>query len=129
MENGLQWYLALIAIFISSLSAGFVAAYLAKVSVSSPLRKRIFSVEQDLTALVSEFGNLQNLTKKISQRVALDQYRHRRGKKGDPTDEVDETPTIPAPGDKRAAKAFYLTGRTHQDVARLVMKGTKTDES
>jgi hypothetical protein len=58
------------------------------------------------------------LAKKISQRVALDQHRQNRATTTGP-----ESNSPPPPGDKKAAQAHYLHGKTHQQIALAAMNG------
>lgn len=114
----MQWWQVLIAVLATSLLAAFVGSYLARVFVSSLDRKALRELQTEVAVLTSEYAKVLALSKKISQRVALDDHRHKSpGRSG-------STPgDPPPPGDKRAAKAYYLHGKTHQQVAREAMNG------
>lgn len=105
-------WLQLIVICATSLAAGFAGSYSGRAFASSRLAKRVTELETEVATLTSEYSKVLALAKKISQRVALEDYRDRKsGKSAAP----------PAPGDKEAAKRFYLFGKTHQEVARRAM--------
>jgi len=115
----LQWWQVLIAICSASALAGFAGAYLGRAFASSRLSKRISELETDSAVQASEFAKVLALTKKISQRVALDQHRMIRNRSS-----IDDAPP---PGDKAAAKAFYLRGKSHTEVARMALRGVEKD--
>jgi hypothetical protein len=111
-----QWWQLFIAALAISLVAGFVGSFLARVFVSSLDRKQLRELQTEVAVLTSEYSKVLALSKKISNRVALDDNRHKSSRNSaDP----------PPPGDKRAAKAFYLHGKTHQQIAREAMNGAK----
>jgi len=107
-------WLQLIVICLASLSAAYAGSYLGRVSASSRMLKRVTELETEVAVLTSEYAKVLGLAKKISQRVALDDHRHKRGSVA--TNSPGEPPP---PGDKKAAKAFYLHGKTHQQIARM----------
>lgn len=107
-------WLQLIVICLASLSAAFVGSYSGRAFASSRISKRVTELETEVAVLTSEFAKVLALAKKISQRVALDDHRAKRGSVS--TTSPGEPPP---PGDKKAAKAFYLTGKSHQQVARM----------
>lgn len=104
-----------------SLAAGFAGAYLKRVSGFIALRNRILSLETEVASIHSELAKVLALNKRISQRVALDQHRDRRH------GTTPISPEPPPPGDKAAAKAYYLGGRTHSEVARLALRGGRDE--
>jgi hypothetical protein len=117
------WQVAITS-FLSALIAGSAVAYLARASLSSRERKRISELETEVATLHSELARVLQLSKKISQRVALDQHRHKSPR----STRVDERDDPPPQGDKAAAKAYYLRGRSHAEVARLAMRGGSDGE-
>lgn len=118
-EKIVPLWLQLIVTFGTSLAAAFVGSYLGRVSVSSQMRKRVTEVETEVAVLTSEYSKVLGLAKKISNRVALDDHRQKRTSRSS----TDDDP--PPPGDKRAAKAYYLNGKSHADIARMAMKGSQ----
>lgn len=116
----MQWWQVFIGICLVSVLAGYAGSYLQRASVSSRDRKRITELETEVAVLTSEFSKVLGLAKKISQRVALDDHRHKSPRnslgRGDP----------PAPGDKKAAKQYYLFGKSHQQIAREAMNGVQS---
>lgn len=113
----MQWWQVLIAICSASALAGFAGAYWGRVFASSRLAKRISELETDSAVQASEFAKVLALTKKISQRVALDQHRQVSTRAN-----RSSTEDAPPPGDKRAAREHYLRGKTHQQIA-LIARG------
>lgn len=109
-------WLQLTLTFALSLAAAFAGSYSGRAFASSRLAKRVTELETEVATLTSEYSKVLALAKKISQRVALDQHRDRP-----PRDTSATLGNPPPPGDKAAAKRFYLTGKTHQDVARRAM--------
>lgn len=115
----MQWWQVFIAICSASVLAGFAGSFLARAFVYSRDRKRISELETEVAVLTSEYSKVLGLAKKISQRVALDDHRHKSSRnslgRGEP----------PPPGDKKAAKQYYLFGKTHQQIAREAMNGAE----
>lgn len=107
-------WLQLTVICTASLLAACVGSYLGRAFASSRISKRISELETEVAVLTSESAKVLGLVKKVSQRVALEDHRHRRG-----SGATNSPGEPPPPGDKRAAKAFYLTGRDHAAVARM----------
>lgn len=110
----------LIAVCLTSLVAGFAGSYWGRVFASSLLAKRLRELETEVASLTSEYSKVLALAKKISNRVALDDHRQRRG-----TGASSTTSGPPPPGDKKAAKAYYLTGKSHTQIAREAMNGVE----
>lgn len=108
-------WLQLIVICLASVSAAFVGSYSGRAFASSRISKRVTELETEVAVLTSEYSKVLGLAKKISQRVALDDHRGKRGSA------ASSAADPPPPGDKRAAKAFYLHGKTHQQIAREAM--------
>jgi hypothetical protein len=106
----------LIAICLTSLVAAFVGSYLGRVSASSQLRKQIRELETEVASLTSDYSKVMALAKKISNRVALEDHR---GKRHSST--AGSVAEPPPPGDRRAAKEYYLRGKTHTEIARMAM--------
>lgn len=117
----MQWWQAFIVICSVSVLAGYAGSYWQRASVSSRDRKRITELETEVAVLTSEYSKVLGLAKKISQRVALDDYRHKS-----PRARSLDLGLPPPPGDKRAAKAYYLHGKTHQQIAREAMNGVQS---
>jgi hypothetical protein len=113
-----QWWQLFIGASAISLAAGFVGSFLARVFVSSLDRRQLRELQTEVAVLTSEYAKVLALSKKISNRVALDDHRQKRSGTGQ-----SATGSPPPPGDKRAAKAYYLTGKTHQQIAREAMNG------
>lgn len=97
-----------------SLAAAFAGSYWGRASTSSRERKRLTELETEVAVLTSEYAKVLALAKKISNRVALEDHRGRRNTTGD---------APPPPGDRAAAKRYYLFGKSHQEIARAAMKG------
>lgn len=108
-----------IALCLTSLLAGCVGGYLGRAFASSRLSKRVSELETESAIQASEFAKVLALSKRISQRVALDQHRTMRG-----ASTVTPTSEPPPPGDKAAAKAFYLRGKSHTEVARMALRSS-----
>jgi len=106
-------WLQLILICFASSTASFAASYLLRGSTSLRDRKLLLELQTEVATLASELSKVLALTNRISKRVALDQHRERKGSSGS-TERGDPPP----PGDKAAAKAYYLNGKSHQQVAR-----------
>lgn len=70
-------------------------------------------IETEVASLTSEYSKVMALAKKVSNRIALDQHRERRN--SSTTASADPPP----PGDKRAAKEYYLRGKSHIEIARM----------
>lgn len=98
-----------------SLAAAFAGSYWGRAFASSLLAKRVIELETEVATLTSEYSKVLALAKKISQRVALDDHRHKA------SGTARSGGAAPPPGDKEAAKRYYLFGKTHQEVARRAM--------
>jgi len=108
--------------FLSLLAV--VAAYVSwkQASAATQLRKRITSLETDILDQASKLDRMYELAKSLSQRQALADNRHKRGR----ADPFDHSVGVPLPNaTKEELRDFYLRGKTHTEVARLVAKGVK----
>jgi hypothetical protein len=109
-----QWWQVLTLICLTSAVAACAGTYFGRVFTSSLERKQLLELQREVAELTSEYARVLSLTKKISQRLALEDHRYKRTaatakQQGEP----------PPPGDKAAAKAYYLTGRSHIDIAKM----------
>jgi len=107
-------------VFLSLLAV--VAAYVSwrQASAVTQLRKRITSLETDILDQASKLDRMYELAKSLSQRQALADNRHKRlgGT------QVEAFNDVPGPNaTKDELRDFYLRGKTHTEVARLVAKG------
>lgn len=116
MAVTLPLWLLCTLVCLPSLAVGFAASYLGRAFASSQLRKQLRELETEVASLTSEYSKVTALAKKISNRVALDDHRAKRS--GTAASAGVGPPPL---GDKRAAKAYYLNGKTHAQVAREAM--------
>lgn len=116
MAVTLPLWLLCILVCLPSLAVGFAASYWGRAFASSQLRKQLRELETEVASLTSEYSKVTALAKKISNRVALDDHRHRRNGSG-----PSAGGSPPPIGDKAAAKAYYLNGKTHAQIAREAM--------
>lgn len=106
-------WLQLIVTCALSAGAAYAAAYWGRVFASSQLRKRITELETDVATLTSEYSKVMALSKKISQRVALDDHRHKANGRG-------RSDGPPPPGATKAElREYYLKGRTQKEIAAM----------
>lgn len=105
---------------LTSCAAACVGSFLARGSAYSLLKRRVRELETEVASLTSEYSKVLGLAKKISQRVALDDHRHKRSGIA-----RSDGAGPPPPGDKKAAKAYYLHGKSHQQIAREAMNGVE----
>lgn len=117
----MQWWQLFIGASAISLAAGFVGSFLARVSVSSLDRRQLRELQTEVAVLTSEYAKVLALSKKISNRVALDDHRAKNRMASSASGEGP-----PPPGDKRAAKAYYLHGKSHSQIAREAMNGAQS---
>jgi hypothetical protein len=90
-----------------------VALRAASRSILSP--KNLNSVKTDFAALESEYQRLFDMVSRLSKRQALADYKAGKGAAA-----AEERPLT-----KEEARRKYLHGRTHQEIARMAMKGTQ----
>jgi len=117
MGQSVPLWQAFTAICLLSAAVGFAGSYWGRVFASSRMAKRITELETEVAVLTSEYSKVLALAKKISNRVALDDHRAKRGSAS-----TTSQGSPPPPGDKRAAKAYYLNGKNHADIARMAMR-------
>lgn len=99
---------------------GYAAASFRLASGSLLLKKRVSELASEQQILAAESEKLMVLVKKLSNRQALADHRHKANGKG-----LSDGADPPAAGDKKAAKAYYLNGKSHADIARMAMNGGK----
>lgn len=112
MESALLWSSVLtsaLAIFLAVASA--VVCWRRVSAYTSPM-KRIRETEAALADLQSNYDSLLASHRKLSARVGMRALREKS---------ADEEP----PRSKEEARARYLNGRTHQEIAMLAMKGVQ----
>lgn len=114
MDIVMWWLVQITLTLVLSASAGYAAACWRVDSGSVRLRKSLSEATLDIERLVSEQSKLMDLVRKLSQRQALSDHRHKRSA----TTSTPDGP--PPPGtSKEQLRMFYFGGKNQREIAAL----------
>lgn len=112
MENALQWCSLLISLLAASVAVRCAVVCLRQASGSTSQAKRVREMETRVADLESLLDSMHQTLRRISAREGM---RARRAAQS--ADAPPET--------KEAARAKYLHGRTHQEIALMAQRGVQ----